>query len=160
MQKVKLVLIFIYTLLISFSVFAKEDNLLKTIDIAASGMQFQSERLKVVSENIANELTTGVTPASKPYKRKIIFAKNKFDRKLKTRVIKVRKYSEDNKTDFKIKYDPSNPAADEYGYVKYPNVNKEIELMDAMEAKKTYEANLGMIDLTKTMINKTIGIIE
>jgi flagellar basal-body rod protein FlgC len=135
--------------------FALEDSLLKSIEVSASGSKFQSERLKIASENLANEDSVSLQPGGDPYRRKVVFAKNTYDKRLKTRLVKVKKYDFD-KSSFKIKYDPNHPAADLNGYVKLPNVDKIIEKADASEAQRSYEANLGMIDISKQLISKTI----
>jgi flagellar basal-body rod protein FlgC len=148
---------FIFLLFIIFSnnVLALEDNLLKSIEVSASGTKFQAERLKLAAENLANEDSVSTQPGGNPYRRKIVFAKNIYDKKLKTRLVKVKKYDFD-KSPFKMKYDPNHPSADLNGYVKLPNVEKIIEKADATESQRSYEANLGMIDISKQLINKTI----
>ncbi|MDX1923917.1 MAG: flagellar basal body rod protein FlgC [Rickettsiaceae bacterium] len=138
---------------------ALDDNLLKSIEISAHGNRFQSERLKIASENLANEDSTSTQPGGSPYQRKVVFAKNVYDKKVKAKLVRVRKYDYD-KRPFKIKYDPYHPAADEEGYVKLPNVEKIIEKADAMEAQRSYEANLGMIELSKQMIDRTIDAMR
>lgn len=62
-------------------------------------------------------------------------------------------------SDFKLKYNPDHPAADENGYVKMPNVNSIVEVMDMREAQRSYEANLGMIQQSKSMMMKTINLL-
>ncbi|MCC2646913.1 MAG: flgC [Rickettsiaceae bacterium] len=141
------------------SAIALEDDLMRTIEIAGSGAKIQMERLKIAAENMANETTTGTMPGEKPYQRKVLFVENKYDPKLKTRVVKVKKYSVDN-SDFIKRFDPHHPAADEEGYVLYPNVYKEIEKADTIEAKNSYEANLSVIEISKAMLQKTIEVMR
>lgn len=136
-------------------VFALEDSLLKSIEIAGQGAKIQMERLKIAAENIANEYSTGTTPNELPYRRKILFVKNKYNSKVRANLLEVRKYSVD-KADFIPKFDPYHPAANDEGYVLYPNVSKEIEKADTIEAKGSYEANLSIIETTKSMIEKTL----
>ncbi len=57
-----------------------------------------------------------------------------------------------DRTDFRTKYEPSHPAADANGYVKYPNVNSLVEMTDMREAQRSYEANLNVIGATRRMI--------
>lgn len=149
-------LTFLILLGLSMRVFALEDSMLKSIEVSASGNKFQAERVKIAAENLANEDSVSMNPGGEPYRRKVIYAKNSYDRKLKTRLVKVKKYDHDRKTPLKMKYDPNHPGADENGYVKLPNVDKMIEKADANEAQRSYEANLGMIEVSKQMINKTI----
>jgi flagellar basal-body rod protein FlgC len=63
-------------------------------------------------------------------------------------------------SDFQSRFEPGHPAADEHGYVKYPNVNSLIESMDMREAQRTYEANLNMITTTRQMMGSTIDILR
>ncbi len=149
-------LTFVVLLGLSMRVFALEDSMLKSIEVSASGNKFQAERIKIPAENLANEDSVSMNPGGEPYRRKVIYAKNSYDRKLKTRLVKVKKYDHDRKAPLKMKYDPNHPGADENGYLKLPNVDKMIEKADANEAQRSYEANLGMIEVSKQMINKTI----
>lgn len=144
---------------LALPVYALEDNLQKAIEIAAHGSKFQAERLKIVAENLANEDSTAATPGADPYRRKVVFAKNRYDPALKTQVISVRKFDVD-KSAFTLKYDPRHPAAALNGYVKYPNVQKEIERADAIEAQRSYEANLSVIEMSKSMMQKTLEVIK
>lgn len=138
-----------------FNANAIEDGLLKSIEISASGNKFQAERIKIASENLANENSLATSPNEDPYRRKVIFSSNEYDREAKARLVKVKRYDHDM-SPFKLKYNPNHPAADEKGFVKLPNVNKLVEKADANEAQRSYEANLGMIEISKQMINKTL----
>lgn len=135
--------------------FAFADSLKKASKIASYGARFQSDRLKIAAENIANEDSTGATPGADAYRRKIIFAENKYDKKLDTNVVVTKKVMADS-ADFIPKYDPHHPAADDEGYVKYPNISMEIERADAAEAKRSYEANLSVMEVTNSLMQKTI----
>lgn len=138
---------------------ALEDDLQKTATIAAHSIKVHAQRMKVAAENLANEDTTSQTPGGSPYRRKIIFAENVFDRKLKTDIVKIKRVSVD-KAPFIIKYDPNHPSADINGYVKYPNIRKEIERADANEAQRSYEANLSIIEMSRAMMQHTIEAIK
>jgi|JFJP01.1.fsa_nt_gi flagellar basal-body rod protein FlgC len=139
--------------------FALEDDLKKAVEVAAHGSHFQSERLKVAAENMANEDSTAVTPGGNPYRRKVIFANNNYDKRLRTNVVTTKKVDFD-KSDFILKYDPRHPASNEEGYVKYPNIQKEIERADASEAQRGYEANLGIIEISNSLMQKTIEAMK
>lgn len=144
----------------SCKVYAFEgDDLKKTMDSAAAALRIQEERIKIASENIANEDTTSDNPNGNPYRRKIMIVKNEHDTRKKNHLLRVRKYDFD-KSDFKLKYDPNHPAANVDGYVKYPNVNKDIEIGDIREAKSSHAANLAVIEMTKQMIKDTIDIMK
>ena len=88
-----------------------------------------------------------------------MFVENKYDKQKKTNLLRVKKFDVD-KSPFLLKYEPSHPAADVNGYVKIPNVSKEIERSDASEAQRAYEANLGIIETSRTMMQKTLDVIK
>lgn len=134
-------------------------DLLKSMSISASGMKAQGERMRVISENLANKDSVGRTANDDPYRRKMVTFKNVLDRETEARQVIVDKVIED-KTAFGLKYDPSHPAANEDGYVKVPNVNALIEMMDMKETQRSYQANLGVIDASKKMIMQTLDILR
>ena len=134
--------------------------ILDAMQISASGMRAQGTRLRVISENIANAGTTGDTPGADPYRRQTITFKNELDREMGYKRVKVDDIGLDQKTDFTLKYEPDHPAADEAGYVKYPNVKTLIEVMDSREAQRSYEANLGMIEQARSMALRTIDMLR
>jgi len=143
--------------------FAKEkiaaDSLEASIKISSSGMQAQSQRLKVISQNIANSNVTGKTPDENPYRRKIIFFKNVYDPKLDTKILKVNSIQEDQ-SEFTLKYEPNHPAADNRGMVKYPNVNIIIETVDSKEAQRTFDANVNSLEIAKSNQNKILELMR
>ncbi len=151
--------LFASLMIFSNASFALEDNLQKSVEIAIHGSNFQAERLKIATENMANEFSTSFQPGGDPYRRKVVFAKNNYNKKLKTNVLRVRKFDTD-KSPFIMKYDPNHPAADLNGYVKLPNIHKEIERADASEAQRSYEANLSIIEMSNAMMQKTIEVIK
>ena len=63
-------------------------------------------------------------------------------------------------SDFRVKYEPGHPAADQNGNVKYPNVNPLVEMTDMREAQRSYEANINVISATRRMIQRTIDILK
>ncbi len=126
------------------------DTLKAASKIAMSGIQAQSERMKVISQNIANIDVTGSTPESDTYRRKIIFFENKIDPQTGAEVVVVKKIQNDQ-SDFILKYQPNHPAADKNGYVKYPNVNINVELGDGNEAKRGVSINANSMDMIKSM---------
>jgi flagellar basal-body rod protein FlgC len=131
----------------------------KNLIIAASGMKAQGERLRVISENLANKDSAPKTKGAEPYRRKIVTFKNVLDRKLDANLVKVDRVRSDE-SDLPLKYDPTNPAADAQGYVKMPNVNTLVELMDMREAQRSYEANLNMIEVSKSMLARTLDLLR
>lgn len=130
------------------------------MQISASGMRAQGTRVRVITENIANAGTTGETPGADPYQRQTISFKNELDRQAGIRMVEVDEIGVDRESDFLLKYEPDHPAADDAGYVKYPNVKTLIEVMDVREAQRSYEANIGMIEQARTMALRTIDMLR
>ncbi len=135
-------------------------DLLSTLQISGAGMRVQSERTRVIAQNIANADTTPSKAGEKPYTRKTISFKSEMDKAVGDKLIKVDKVENDTKTEYGKKYMPGHPAADANGYVLTPNVTSLIEVMDMREASKSYEANLGMFTQAREMANKTIDMLR
>lgn len=134
-------------------------DILNAMLVSANGMRAQGTRIRVISENVANAETTGLTPGANPYTRQTISFKNEMDKELGIRLVDVGDISKDRKTPFPTEYKPDHPAADENGYVKMPNVNTMLEIMDIREAQRSYEANLGVMEQSRGMISKTIDLL-
>ncbi len=152
--------IFLLFLIFSAGSVYADDALKAAIDKAVSANKVQTERIKMISENMANEHSASDKPGGQPYTRQVMFVKNKYDKNLGTKKLVVARRRLDTKTAYKHKYEPSHPAADTYGYVKYPNVDKVIERVDASEAQRSYEANLSVIEISKSMIKNTTDLIK
>jgi len=135
------------------------DDLFKSMKISGSGMRAQGTRLRVISENIANANSLPTQPGDKPYQRKVVLFKNELDRNIEADLVRVDKVRPD-RSDFKKRYDPNHPAADETGYVLAPNVNSLLESMDMREAQRSYEANMNVIRASKEMLTKSIEILR
>ena len=134
-------------------------QLADTMKIASAGMKAQGDRLRVVAENIANAEATGTTPGATPYRRKLVMFQNVLDKELGVPLVKVTQRGYDQ-SDFNKKYDPTHPAADAQGYVLYPNVNPIVEMMDMREARRGYEANLNIIEVSKSMLSRTLDLLK
>lgn len=135
------------------------DPLSAAMQISSSGLKAQSERLRVVSENLANARSTGQTAGSDPYARKTITFESEMDRALGADLVKVKDIGTD-KAPFTVEYDPGHPAADEDGYVKMPNVNVLLELADMRETNRSYEANLKLMTQSRDMVMRQIGLLK
>lgn len=135
------------------------DAISATMKIAASGLEAQSLRVRMVSENIANANSLGAAPGADPYRRKTIVFEPQFDRFLGADIVNVKKIGTDP-GDFKLSYDPSHPAANADGYVKVPNVNPLIEMTDMREATRSYDANLNVIEQARGMAMATIALLD
>lgn len=130
-----------------------------TMSISASGLRAQTERMKTISENIANANSTAATAGGDPYRRQIPTMQSAFDRDLDVTLVKTGKPIADS-TEFRQKYDPGNPVADAEGYIKLPNVNTLVEIMDMREAQRAYEANITVMDAAKSMLAHTIDLLK
>jgi flagellar basal-body rod protein FlgC len=131
----------------------------KSMTVAASGMRAQTERMKVIAENIANANSTSPVKGGDPYRRKIATITQSFDSELGATLVNSGKPLAD-KSEFKSQYDPGNPNADAQGYVKLPNVDSLVEIMDMREAQRSYEANLTVMDTTKQMLANTVNLLN
>src|SRR6185437_15998586 len=131
----------------------------KAMAVAASGLRAQNLRMRIISENIANANSTSPTPGGEPYRRKIATMKPEFDRELGATVVETGKPMLD-RSDFRSQYDPGNPNADAKGYVKLPNVDSLVEIMDMREAQRSYQADLTVMDATKQMLAKTVDLLN
>jgi len=130
-----------------------------TLDISSSGMEAQSNRLRVIAENLANEDTTGSTPGADPYRRKTITFAEVLDPQTGSQEVSVEKIGQDMSA-FQMKYDPSHPAANAQGYVKMPNVNSFVEMMDMREAERSYSADVNAMQVTRSMLTRTIDLLK
>lgn len=135
------------------------DQLTAALKIAGSGMQAQSTRMRVVSENLANAQSTGRTPGADPYRRKTVTFASEMDRAAGAALVKVKGVGVD-KSPFEVRHDPGNPAADAKGFVKVPNVNSLIELSDMRQANRSYTANLQAITQARSMISMNIDLLR
>lgn len=131
----------------------------KSLILSAAGLKAQGDRLRVIAENLANSKSAADTPGGDPYQRRIVTFKNVLDRENGINTVEVDKVRKDP-TDFPLKYDPTHPGANAQGYVKMPNVNSLVELMDMREAQRSYEANLNMIEVSKSMLARTLDLLR
>jgi flagellar basal-body rod protein FlgC len=134
-------------------------DFIKSLAIAASGLRAQVGRMEIISENIANADSVSQVAGGDPYRRKIVTFTSELDRTLDAKVVKLGRIESDA-TDFFIKHEPGNPAADANGNVKYPNVNTLIEMTDLRDAQRSYEANLNVVTATRRMLQRTIDILK
>ena len=131
----------------------------RSMGIATSGLRAQAARIRVISENIANADSTAATPGGDPYRRKIPTFASELDRTLDAKVVTLGRVAADP-SDFRIKHDPGNPAADENGFVKMPNVDVQTELADMREANRTYEANLQVAKQSAELLTMTTNLLK
>lgn len=148
-----------------------------TIDVIGSGFTAQQQRLDIISENIVNMNTTRTENGEGPYRRKVVVFEaetrvGRFQEALNyaryrrtgilrpTRTqggVRVTEINEDP-SDFKLKYDPEDPDANEDGYVELPNVDLVKEITDGMAASQAFSANITAFNLLKSVISKGLEI--
>ena len=131
----------------------------KALAVSARGMDVQTARLRTIAENLANQDTTGSTPGAAPYRRKVITFENRMDRAIGTEAVRVKAIQPD-RSKLPEKFDPSHPAADTRGYIRTPNVNSFVEVMDMREAQRGYSANLNVLEVTRGMLTRTIDLLK
>ena len=121
----------------------------KSLTMSASGLKAQATRLRHVSENIANADTPG-------YRRKTVAFESAFGAESAGGGVQTGRVKLD-KSELERIFDPSHPLADDEGYHDGSNVNLIIEIADAREAQRSYEANLKMFDQARQM---SAGLLE
>jgi len=131
----------------------------KALTISARGMDAQTTRLRVIAENLANQDTTASKPGADPYRRKTVTFENTMDRQLGAPTVHVKDIGHDD-SEFTLRYDRSHPAANAEGYVKLPNVNSLVEIMDMREAERSYSANLSVMQATRGMLSRTLELLK
>lgn len=135
------------------------DALVSAMKISASGLEAQSMRLRVISENLANAQSTGRTPGADPFRRKTIAFGAELDKLTGASLVDVKNVLGDP-SPFKLEFDPGNPAANSGGYVKMPNINLITEMADMREANRSYESNLQVVKQAREMISMTIDLLR
>jgi flagellar basal-body rod protein FlgC len=134
-------------------------DLTRTLAISAHGMAAQTTRLRVIAENLANQDSTGSSPEADPYRRKTVAFSDRMDQALGVPLVRVDRIGEDPSA-FPLRYDPGNPAADAKGYVRTPNVNSFVEVMDMREAERGYNANLAVMQVSRGMLTRAIDLLK
>jgi flagellar basal-body rod protein FlgC len=131
-------------------------SLFNVFNVAGSAMSAQSQRLNVVSSNLAN--ADSVTSSNgQPYKAKqVIFSAVPVAGTAST-AVRVKEVVQDA-TPPKLQYDPKHPLADEKGYVAMPNVNVVEEMVNMISASRSYQTNVETMNAAKAMLMKTLTI--
>lgn len=140
-------------------------SIFNSMQISTSGLTLERLKMDTISTNIANANTTR-TDEGGPYRRKdVVFEesflreRNKLTGRFERRSsgVKVTEVMEDDEN-FKSIYDPSHPDADEDGYVLTPNINMVDEMIDLLNAQRTYEANVTALNTSKSILKKALEI--
>ncbi len=160
---------------------------LSDFDISGYGLSAQRFRINIISSNIANANTTR-TAEGGPYRRRsVIFKATDFSEILNRKIkednnmlvyenplndpssqkdadpsimsVVVHKVVRDDK-EFRLKYEPNHPDANDEGYVSYPNINPVIEMADLIEATRAYQANVAAFNSTKAIAQSAIELLR
>jgi flagellar basal-body rod protein FlgC len=132
-----------------------------SLDVSTSGLVAQRARMNAISSNIANMSTTRNERGEPvPYQPRYVTFQT--DNKISTpgggSGVKVGSVEVSNEAP-RLKYEPGHPDADAQGFVRYPAVNMTAEFVDALEATRAYEANIGVIEVSKNMADQALRII-
>jgi flagellar basal-body rod protein FlgC len=126
--------------------------------VAASALQAQQARMRLIAENLANADSVSKTAGGDPYRRQVaVFSPVKLPDG--SQGVKLARAAPDQ-TGFHNQYEPGHPAADTKGYVKLPNVDPLVEALDMREAQRAYQANLNVIEAAKSMTVDTIALLN
>jgi len=131
------------------------DNVFGPIDIAISGLRAQGKNMEVISSNVANARTTD-TGKGQPYRRLEAVFKTDDDGISGVSIDEIVK----DMSDFQTVLDPGNPKADEHGYVRMPNVNLPIEMMNLTIATRAYQANAAILKRYQQMVETTLELLR
>jgi flagellar basal-body rod protein FlgC len=130
------------------------------LDMGASGLSAQRTRLDVIAHNILNaDSTRNANGGVEPYRRKfatLVAGRSKDQPNLPG--VHVGKIEKD-RGPFVPKFEPGHPDADKNGMVMYPNVDLAVEFVNAIEASRAYEANVNLMEVTKSMMSSTLRLI-
>ena len=135
------------------------DPIEAAIDVATSGLEAHSTRMRVISENLANSESTGSTPGANPYTRKTVTFTDEMDQATGVDTVKVGSIGYD-RSPYRVEYDPGNPAADANGFIKLPNVNLITEMADMREANRSYSANIQVVKQARELYTMTVDLIR
>jgi flagellar basal-body rod protein FlgC len=131
------------------------DNVFGPIDIAISGLRAQGKNMEVISSNIANARTTDIGKGQ-PYRRLEAVFKTDNDGISGVSIDEIVK----DMSDFQTVLDPGNPKADKHGYVRMPNVNIPIEMMNLTIATRAYQANAAILKRYQQMVETTLELLR
>jgi flagellar basal-body rod protein FlgC len=125
--------------------------------VAATALQAQQSRMRVIAENLANADSTSQSAGGDPYRRQVPVFTPKNVAGGGQGVVMSRVVAD--QSDFTTEYAPGHPGADAKGYVKLPNVDPLMEALDMQEAQRAYQANLNVIETAREMDSNTLSIL-
>lgn len=139
--------------------------MIPALDISTSALVAQRTRLNAISSNLANMSTTrNENGELAPYQARYVVLQTDDSLKTAQGAMGVKVASVETETvEPRYKHEPDSPLAIKSGrwkgYVAYPNVNMTTEMVDALEATRAYEANVGVIEVSKSMAQQTLRIL-
>jgi flagellar basal-body rod protein FlgC len=134
------------------------NDLFRAFNISASGMYAQRVRMNVVASNLANYESYRAN--GEPFRKlEVVFQaledpKNLSKGEVPVRVVEIRESNEP----FRLVYDPTNPRANQEGYVQKPNVELVKEMADMITAVRSYEVNLNAFSATREIAQRTLEL--
>ncbi len=130
-----------------------------SLDISTSALVAQRTRLNVISANLANRFSTHDADGNyAPFRRRIpVFAAG--DPVSGSEMGVHLKEIELDDSPFRRVHEPGHPDADAEGYLEYPNIDPAMEMVNAMEANRAYEANITAVEATKNMVNSALRLL-
>ena len=142
-------------------------DLLTTLKISSSGVAAQKKRMATISSNISNAQTTRTAEGGPYRKKEVVFgsepARDSFSEILEGEIdaqaqaVHATEVVSTDKPPI-LKYEPNHPDANEQGYVAYPNLNVMEEMANMISASRAYEANINVMNTTKSMAMKALEI--
>ena len=130
-----------------------------SLDIATSGLVASRVRLEAISANIANaDSLVNEAGEYEPFHRRVVTLSAGDPEENSELGVHVASIEQDQGLPL-MKYEPGSPFANADGYVGYPNIDIVVEQMNAMEAERSYEANITVAEATKTMMNAALQLL-
>jgi flagellar basal-body rod protein FlgC len=138
-------------------------NIFNTMELSASGLTAQRQRLNVIAENLANAQVTR-TPRGGPYLRKNVILETRPQEEFGSLLESPSKVAVtdivENREGLTQEYDPSHPDANEAGMVTWPNVNPVTEMVSLVLASRGFDANVAAFRAGKAMALKALDILR
>lgn len=146
-------------------------SIFSSMNINATALTAERARMDIISKNIANAQTTR-TKNGLPYRRQVaVFAEADGNVSSFNAILNNKRQKKDkggvelvgvveDKSDFKMKYEPGHPDADENGYVKMSNVDLITEMVDMISSQRAYEASATAVNTSKALLQKAIEIAK
>ena len=135
--------------------------MLASLDVSTSALVAQRARLNTISSNLANMSTTrNELGESEPFQPRYVTFQTDSAIATSGGGVGVKVGSVEYSTDPpRMKYEPGHPDADANGYVRYPAVDMTMEFVDALEASRAYEANIGVLEVSKNLVQQSLRIV-